>query len=66
VAQSCKIRRKDVKLGCKGEHTQDQRGTQRELSLGAFSGFLSGNRRPRRRVPKWEMGPDLEKPGRFR
>jgi hypothetical protein len=66
VAQTRKIRRRDVKLGCKGKHTQDRLGTPRELSLGAFSGSLSGNRRPMRRVPKWEAGPDLEKPGRFR
>ena len=59
VAQSREICRTDVK---QGEHTQDQRGTQRELLLGAFSGFLSGNCRPMRRVPNWEMRPDLERP----
>ena len=32
-----------------------------ELSLGAFSGFLVGNRRPMRLVPKWEASSDLEK-----
>jgi len=65
VARTRKIRRKDAKLECKGKHTQDRLGARGELLLGAFSGFLSGNRRPMRRVPKWEVRPDLEKPGRF-
>jgi hypothetical protein len=36
-----------------------------ELSLGAFSGFLAGNRRPMRLVPKWEASSHLEKRLRF-
>ena len=55
-----KIGRGDVKLGCKGKHAQDQLEIHKELSPSVFSGFLSGNRYPMRRVPKWEPSPDLE------
>ena len=36
-----------------------------EPSLAALSGFLVGNRRPMRWVPKWEASSDLEKRLRF-
>jgi hypothetical protein len=65
-AQARKIRRKDVELGYKRERAQDRLGTERGFWRDAFSGFLSGNGRGRRRVPKWEARPDLEKPGRLR
>ena len=65
-AQARKIRWKDVELGCKRKQAQDRLGTEKGLSRGAFSGFLSGNRRGRRRLPRWEGGPDLEWPGRRR
>jgi hypothetical protein len=60
VARSRKIRRKDGKLECEGENTGARLGRQKELWGGAFWGFLAGNRRARRPVPKWEAGPDLE------
>jgi hypothetical protein len=63
--QARKIRRKDVELGCE-EQAQDRLGIEKGLSRGVFSGFLSGNRRARRRLPKWEGGPDLEWPWRRR
>jgi hypothetical protein len=65
-AQARKIPRKDIELGCKGKRAQGLLGTEKGLSRGAFPGFLSGNRRGRRRLPKWEGGPDLEWPGRRR
>jgi hypothetical protein len=65
-AQARKIRWKDVELACKGKQAQDRLGTEKGLSRGAFSGFLSGNQRGRRRLPKWEGRPNLEWPGRRR
>ena len=65
VTRNSKIRREDVKLVFRLELPQDQPGTSRGLSPGAFSDFLSGPRRPLRLVPEWEASPDLEKPGWF-
>lgn len=65
VTRNSKIRREDVNLVFRLELPQDQPGTSRGLSPGAFSDFLYGHRRPIRLVPEWEASPDLEKPGWF-
>jgi hypothetical protein len=62
VARPRRAVRKDVKLECERELTEDRLGIQRELWWGGFWGFLSGNRRARGPVPKWEARPDLGKP----
>ncbi|MGB7593617.1 MAG: hypothetical protein WBO19_20500, partial [Terriglobia bacterium] len=65
MTRNSKIRREDVNLVFRLELPQDQPGTSRGLSPGAFSDFLYGHRRPIRLVPEWEASPDLEKPGWF-
>ena len=65
VTRNSKIRREDVNLVFRLELPQDQPGTSRGLSPGAFSDFLGGPRRPLRLVPEWEASPDLQKPGWF-
>ncbi len=65
VSWNSKIRREDVSPVFRLELLQDQPGTSRGLSPGAFSDFLYGHRRPMRLVPEWEASPDLERPGWF-
>ena len=65
AARNSKNLRKDFNLVFRLELPEDQPGTYRGLSPGDFAGFVSGHRRPIRRVPEWEASPDLEKPGWF-